>query len=61
MRVVHFPASGVFRRRGMAIEAGGADVFQMEFMREFNGVKSAIGTVGAAKHCQKRENKHGMD
>ena len=58
MRVVHFPASGVFRSCGMTIQTGGADVLEMKFMGEFNGVKCAIGAVGAAKHRKERDNKH---
>jgi len=57
VRVVHFPAPGVFRSSGMTIQTGRADVLEMKFMGEFNGVKSAINAVGAAKHREKRDKK----
>jgi hypothetical protein len=57
MRVVHFPAAGVFRSAGVTIQTGGADVLEMKFMGEFNGVKGAIGAVGAAKRRKERNKK----
>jgi len=55
-----FPPPVFFRSSGMTIQTGRADVLEMKFMGEFNGVKSAINAVGAAKHREKARIKNSI-